>query len=142
MEKKYYLQEESNDKQNNSSFDINHAVDQVANMYDKYVNLKQVQESHITRRREIKKEERLSLKELENRRNNMKDYLEGIFKERSQQSDKWFKELDKAIETNNLEMIDRSCRAIVDLGRSNPLSHIAKIEQTRKFIESDEEIDL
>lgn len=142
MEKKYYLQEESNDKQNNSSFDINHAVDQVANMYDKYVNLKQVQESHITRRREIKKEERLSLKELENRRNNMKDYLEGIFKERSQQSDKWFKELDKAIETNNLEMIDRSCRAIVDLGRSNPLSHIAKIEQTRKFLESDEEIDL
>lgn len=144
MERNYYLQKETNDKQDTSSFDINHAVDQLANMYDKYVDLKEVQESHITQRRQIAAEERTALEKIRANTYLIDKYLEKSFKDRSENSDRWFKQLDKAIETNNMEMIGKSCEAIVDLGRSNPLSHIAELGQsrTRKFLESDEEIDL
>ena len=141
MEGKYYLNE-FQEPQKDPTFDINNAVNKAADIYGKYVELRQFEEIHKTRRKEIEAVEKTTIKDIEARKDLMIAYFDKIFQERSKQSDKWFKELDKAIETNNLDMIDRSCDAITSLGQSNPLSHLSKIEQSRRFLESDEEIDL
>ncbi len=138
----YLLPEDSNGKQDSNSFDMNNAVDKVADMYDKYTNLQRHREEHITKREAIASNERMTIERIRAQRDIIKDYLDDSFRERRIYSDKWFSELDKAIETNNLELMDRSCNAIMDMGRNNPLSHIAQIEKSRKFLESNEEIDL
>lgn len=142
MKEKDYKPDGPKEQQNDKSFDVNHAVDQFAEMYGKYVDLKKFQEIHITKRAEIEAEEKKVLADINSRRVLMEIYLDKIFKERSETSNNWFKELDNAIATNDLRMIDKSCNAIVNLGDSNPLSHITQIERSRKFLESNEDIDL
>lgn len=86
-----------------------------------------IREEERTKRHNITAMKEFEIEKIQAQKEVLKDYLEKTFAERRINFDKMFDALDKGIESNNLELIQLSLGAIVEIAKDSPLKQVEKL---------------
>jgi len=86
-----------------------------------------VSEEEKTKREHITALKEAEIERIQANKEVLKDYFEKTFTERRINFDKMFDALDKGIENNNLELIQYSLGAIVEVAKDSPLKQLEQL---------------
>lgn len=103
------------------------AADGLKMVYDAYIENKRIQETESTKRHEISARKEVDLERIKSQTKILEIYLENTFAERKVVISGMFMSLDKAIETNNQELIQQSLGSIVAIAKESPLAGIQNL---------------
>lgn len=99
-------------------------IDGFITAYVYYNENKKTKETETTKRCEIKARKEVDLEIIRNQTEIIESYLENIFSDRKIMISGMFIILDKAIESNNQELIQQSLASIVAIAKESPLAGI------------------
>lgn len=103
------------------SISLSAAQESVKMLYGAYLDYKKIVAVEETKREAIKAWRDTRLTESANQREILELFLKEIFKERGAGIDGFFNELDKAIDTDNDSLIEKSIAGILSIVRQSPL---------------------
>lgn len=104
--------------------DIVKSIELISGSIERY---KTVQEQEKTKREAIRAYRDVELGKLQAQKENFQKYIEAVFKERSNNFDEFFKRLDTAIETGDMQLANLVMTGIVNQIQSSPLQGIKEI---------------
>jgi hypothetical protein len=103
------------------SISLSAAQESVQKLYGAYLDYKNVVAAEETKREAIKSWRDTELTELKNHREILELFLKESFKERGMVIEGFFDTLDKAIETGNDSLLEKSIDGILSIARQSPL---------------------
>ncbi|MCL7749215.1 hypothetical protein [Halalkalibacter alkaliphilus] len=106
------------------------ALQSLNKIADSYFDYKKVKEVEITNRMEIKAKRDVAIEAIRSNREVMLYALEETFKERGKTLDQMFQGLDRAIEEDNIEYIDRFLSGIVTTIQTSPFRGFGEFQKS------------
>ena len=88
-----------------------------------------VTEEQKTRREEIQALKVVEIEKIRSQREVLQQYFNNVFEERRNNFNELFKRLDKGIEDGNLELMQISLGAIIEIAKDSPLKEIKKLRE-------------
>lgn len=86
-----------------------------------------VKQQEETKREAIRAYRDVELKKLKNQKQNFEQYINYVFQERRINFDKFFQQLDIAIETNNMELANIVMAGIIQQIQNSPLQGVQEL---------------
>lgn len=94
-----------------------------------------IAEEEKTKRREIEAWEKVTIAEIQAKRDLLMEYLDRSFDERSKNFQRLFKVVDTAISSRDNQKLGFALDAIVELTKSNPLKDMADLANVKKALD-------
>lgn len=139
------LPSKGNDDNNNhyTPFDANQALKDISDIFQSRSHYEEIREQNITIRKKIESEEKLALSRLNTIKESIDTNLRGKFAEDRYTLDEFFKRLDKAMEEKDSDAVKSISQSIVAICEKDHLSSsLSELSATRKFLSSDEPLEL
>ncbi|NPA56153.1 MAG: hypothetical protein GXO19_00305 [Epsilonproteobacteria bacterium] len=104
-------------------------VEVITTLFDMIKENHRVSEEERTKRKEIKKRAEVAIEEIRSRRETMESYFTKAFSERRVIFERYFQLLDEGLAQDNLQLIEMSLSAILDLAKNSPLKEIQRVQR-------------
>ncbi|MRJ03067.1 MAG: hypothetical protein C6I05_06400 [Epsilonproteobacteria bacterium] len=101
----------------------------ITTLFDMIKENHRVSEEERTKRKEIKKRAEVAIEEIRSRRETMESYFTKAFSERRVIFERYFQLLDEGLAQDNLQLIEMSLSAILDLAKNSPLKEIQRVQR-------------
>lgn len=96
-------------------------------LYKAYFDYKKVVQVESTKREAISAWRDVKLNELSNQRELLEKFMKKTFNERANVIEKFFEGMDRAIENNDDNLLDKSIMGIVEIAKSSPLLQVKEL---------------
>lgn len=107
---------------------------------DAVMEYKTVKEKEITKRKNIKAKKEVALEKIRSQKEVLMKSLDLTFDERRENFNRFFDALDKGIENNDIELVDRALHGIVTIAKVNPFKSFQDFQDN--FYNDDTVIDI
>ncbi len=98
-------------------------------MFGAYKDYQRLSLEENTKRVNIQAEKEVAIAKIQAQKDLLKSYLEHTFGERRQVIQETFKTLDKALESNNMDVVSQAMESIQNIVKETPLKQVDKLLQ-------------
>ena len=117
-------------------------LNSIKELGNKYQELQVVREQELTKREQIRAEKEVTLARINSCKEMFMTYMNNSFDERRDNFAKFFKVVDKAIETNNMQALQMGLQSINLLAAQSPFKAIADMNTLTHTLTSGGELDI